>query len=135
MRWSGLIGVDGETTASSQRWWGWEKNMKVKKHGSDIYLLKYIVCGRFCWLDSCVGIYVFLVSRAGFYFLFFTSLVFFFPGFMKKKKERYTWEAERRRERDTRKRCLLIHSFGEKVCYLINLGTRSLDRKFWWLDL
>ena len=66
-------------------------------------------------------IYVFLISHAGFYFLFFTSSVFFFSGFIKKKRKIYLGGREGEGERHKAK--TFINSFGEKVYYLKNMGT------------
>ena len=63
-----------------------------------------------------------MISHAGFYFLFFTSLVFFFSGFIKKKKRKIHLRG-REGKGERQKVKTFINSFGEKVYYLKNLGT------------
>ena len=97
-----IIEVDGETIVSSQRRWGWEKKLKVKKHGLDFVLVEMHSMCRFCWLDSCVGVYVFLISRAGFYFL--PHQYSSFQVFLKKKtKEKTEREQLRDKQRERKK--------------------------------
>ena len=65
-----------------------------------------------------------MISCAGFYF--FISSLFFFSGF---KKKRRIYFGGREGEGERHKAKTFINYFGEKVCYLKNLGTRSMDRE------
>ena len=85
------------------------------------------MCRDLCFLD--------FTCRLLFFIFYLISILLY--RFYEKKKEKYIWEAERGRERDTRQRCLLILSakryiilkiWGPELWMGKILVIRSIDR-------